>query len=115
LGMWGLAIVCFFHPQLAAWSHLGNAIGISLIGFFTYGPDALMSGAAAIDAGSPKAAGLAAGFINGVGSLGQMMSGFIVAYITSKLGWDSLFYFFVAISLIAGCLLAIRWNWEGNN
>jgi len=115
LGMWGLAIVCFFHPQLAAWSHLGNAIGISLIGFFTYGPDALMSGAAAIDAGSPKAAGLAAGFINGVGSIGQMMSGFIVAYITSKLGWDSLFYFFVAISLIAGCLLAIRWNWEGNN
>ena len=115
LGMWGLAIVCFFHPQLAAWSHLGNAIGISLIGFFTYGPDALMSGAAAIDAGSPKAAGLASGFINGVGSLGQMMSGFIVAYITSKLGWDSLFYFFVAISLIAGCLLAIRWNWEGNN
>jgi len=115
LGMWGLAIVCFFHPQLAAWSHLGNAIGISLIGFFTYGPDALMSGAAAIDAGSPKAAGLAAGVINGVGSLGQVMSGFIVAYITSKLGWDSLFYFFVAISLIAGCILAIRWNWDGNN
>ncbi|MHC4532694.1 MAG: MFS transporter [Planctomycetota bacterium] len=55
LGMWGLAITCFFHPQLAAWSHLGNAIGISLMGFFTYGPDALMSGAAAIDACSPKA------------------------------------------------------------
>ena len=111
LGMWGLAIVCFFHPQLAAWSHLGNAIGISLIGFFTYGPDALMSGAAAIDAGSPKAAGLAAGVINGVGSLGQMVSGFIVAYIARRLGWDSLFYFFVIIAAIAGCLLAIRWNW----
>ena len=111
LGMWGLAIVCFFHPQLAAWSHFGNAIGISLMGFFTYGPDALMSGAAAIDAGSPKAAGLAAGVINGVGSLGQMVSGFVVAYITSKLGWDSLFYFFVAISLIAGCLLVVKWNW----
>jgi sugar phosphate permease len=97
---------------LAAWSHLGNAIGISLIGFFTYGPDALMSGAAAIDAGSPKAAGLASGFINGVGSLGQMVSGFVVAYIESKFGWDSLFYFFVAISFIAGCLLAIKWNWD---
>ena len=111
LGMWGLAITCFFHPQLAAWSHLGNAIGISLIGFFTYGPDALMSGAAAIDACSPKAAGLAAGFINGVGSLGQMVSGFIVAYIATKFGWDSLFYFFVVISFIAGSLLAIKWNW----
>jgi sugar phosphate permease len=111
LGMWGLAITCLFQPHLAAWSHLGNAIGISLIGFFTYGPDALMSGAAAIDAGSPKAAGLAAGFINGVGSLGQMISGFVVAYIARKLGWDSLFYFFVAIAAIAGSLLAIKWNW----
>jgi sugar phosphate permease len=111
LGMWGLAITCLFQPQLAAWSHLGNAIGISLIGFFTYGPDALMSGAAAIDTGSPKAAGLAAGVINGVGSLGQMVSGFIVAYIASRLGWDSLFYFFVAIAAVAGCLLAIKWNW----
>lgn len=111
LGMWGLAITCFFHPQLAAWSHLGNAIGISLIGFFTYGPDALMSGAAAIDTGSPKAAGLAAGIINGVGSLGQMISGFIVAYIANRFGWDSLFYFFVAIAALAGCLLAIKWNW----
>jgi sugar phosphate permease len=111
LGMWGLAITCFFQPQLAAWSHLGNAIGISLIGFFTYGPDALMSGAAAIDTGSPKAAGLAAGIINGIGSLGQMVSGFIVAYIANQFGWDSLFYFFVAIAALAGCLLAIKWNW----
>jgi len=111
LGMWGLAIICLFHPRLAAWSHLGNAIGISLIGFFTYGPDALMSGAAAIDAGSPKAAGLAAGVINGVGSLGQMISGFIVAYIATRFGWDSLFYFFVLIAVVAGCLLAIKWNW----
>ncbi len=111
LGMWGVAIFCFFHPQLAAWGHLGNAIGISLIGFFTYGPDALMSGAAAIDASSPKTAGLASGVINGVGSFGQIVSGFIVAYMSTKFGWNSLFYFLATIALIAGCLLAIRWNW----
>jgi sugar phosphate permease len=40
-----------------------------------------------------------------------MLSGFIVAYIASKLGWDSLFYFFVTIAFVAGCLLALRWNW----
>jgi sugar phosphate permease len=111
LGMLGVAVICFFHPRLAAWSHLGNAIGISLIGFFTYGPDALMSGAAAIDAGSPRAAGLASGFINGVGSVGQIASGFIVVYMSEKLGWDSLFYFLAIIALISACLLAIRWNW----
>ena len=111
LGMWGLSISCFFHPHLAASGQLGNAIGISFIGFFTYGPDALMSGAAAIDAGSHKAAGLSAGVINGVGSLGQMISGFVVAFIVSNLGWDSLFYFFVIIAFINGCVLAIKWNW----
>ena len=70
-----------------------------------------MSGAAAIDAGSPKAAGLAAGFINGVGSHGQTLSPLIVAFIVGLFGWDSLLYFFVAIAAIAGGLLAIKWNW----
>ncbi len=111
LGMLGVAIICFFHPRLAAWSHLGNAIGISLIGFFTYGPDALMSGAAAIDACSPKTAGLASGFINGVGSIGQIASGFIVVYMSKYFGWDSLFYFLAIIAFISACLLAIKWNW----
>jgi sugar phosphate permease len=111
LGMWGVAIFCIFHPRLAAWSHLGNAIGISMIGFFTYGPDSLMSGAAAIDASSPKAAGLAAGVINGVGSIGQIFSGLLVAYMSIKFGWDSLFYFLATIAFIAGCLLAVKWNW----
>jgi len=115
LGMWSLAIVCLFHPQLAIWGHFGNANGIALIGFFTYGPDALMSGAAAIDAGSQKEAGLSAGIINGVGSLGQMISGFVVAFFTSNLGWDSLFYFFVIIAFISGCLLAVIWNWIPTN
>ncbi len=31
LGMSGLAIVCFFHLQLADWSRLGNSIGISFL------------------------------------------------------------------------------------
>jgi sugar phosphate permease len=70
LGMWGLAIICLFHPRLAAWSQ-----------------------------------------INGVGSLGQMLSPLVVFLIVSVLGWDSLFYFFVIIATVAGCLLAIKWNW----
>jgi len=111
LGLWLLALTCFFHPQLAAMGHLGNAIGISLIGFFTYGPDALMSGAAIIDAGSEKAAGFASGFINGVGSFGQILSPFVVVYISDVYGWDYLFYFFVVIAFIGGSLLASKWNW----
>jgi sugar phosphate permease len=40
-----------------------------------------------------------------------MLSPFIVAFVVSVFGWDSLFYFFVAIAAIAGGLLAIKWNW----
>jgi len=111
LGMWLLALVCFFHPQMAATGHLGNAIGIALIGFFTYGPDSLMSGAAIIDAAGEKAAGFASGFTNGVGSFGQILSPLVVVFISDKYGWDYLFYFFVVIAFIGGSLLALKWNW----
>ena len=111
LGMWALAAVCLLHPSLAASSRLGNMIGISLMGFFTYGPDSLMSGAAAMDVGSQKAAGLAAGIINGCGSLGQMLSGFLVAGISTAFGWDTLFFFLAVPAVLGGILVAFRWNW----
>jgi MFS transporter, OPA family, glycerol-3-phosphate transporter len=47
-------------------------IALGLIGFTLYGPDALMTGAGAIDVGSPRAAVLSAGIINGMGSIGSI-------------------------------------------
>jgi OPA family glycerol-3-phosphate transporter-like MFS transporter len=109
--MWGLAVVCLFHPMLAAWGRLGNAIGIALIGFMTFGPDTLMTGAAAQDMGGRHGAATAAGFINGVGSIGQMCSPLLVAYVADAYGWDYLFYLFVIFSLVGGSLLATKWNY----
>ncbi len=112
LMLWGLAIAFLIHPHLAAWSHLGNAIGIALIGFMTFGPDTLMTGAAAQDVGSKHGAATAAGFINGIGSIGQTASGYVVAYVTLTYGWDSLFYLFVIFAFIGGSLLALKWNYN---
>jgi len=109
--MWGLALMCLLHPKLAALGYLGNAAGICLIGIFTYGPDSLMAGAGAIDAGSQSGAGTAAGFMNGVGSFGQVISSYLVAFVADTYGWDSVFYLFVLFALIGGCLLAVKWNW----
>ncbi|MDA2930964.1 MFS transporter [Acidobacteria bacterium AH-259-O06] len=109
--LWGLAAVCFFHSPLAAAGPIGVSIWIALIGIMTYGPDTLMSGAAAQDAGSRKGAATAAGLINGVGSIGQLCSPFLVAYITDQYGWDSLFYLFVIFALIGGSLMATKWNY----
>jgi sugar phosphate permease len=109
--LWGLALVSLIHPMLAARGHWGNALGISLIGIMTFGPDTLMSGAAAQDVGSQRGAATAAGFIDGVGSIGQILSPYLVALVTEKYGWDTLFYLFVAFSVTGGCLLATRWNY----
>jgi len=108
--LWMLALVFLVHPTLAGWSHFGNAIGIGLIGFFTFGPDTLMTGAGAQDAGSKHMAATAAGFINGVGSFGQMCSAYVVWWVTETYGWNSLFYLFVVFAFIGGCILSLRWN-----
>jgi MFS transporter, OPA family, sugar phosphate sensor protein UhpC len=110
--LWGLALVSLAHPTLAHWGHTWNAVGISLIGIMTYGPDTLMSGAAAQDVGAEAGAGTAAGLIDGVGSIGQLFSPYVVALAAGHFGWDFLFYLFVGFSLLGGGLLATRWNYR---
>ena len=110
--MWGLALASLVLPRLSAMGHLWNAIGISLVGIMTYGPDTLMSGAAAQDVGSADGAATAAGFIDGIGHLGMALSPFIVAFVTARYSWNILFHLFVVLSLIAGALLATRWNYK---
>ncbi len=108
--LFGLAVVCFLQPVLTSWGPFYVAAWIALAGIMTYGPDTLMSGAAAQDFGSLEGSGTAAGFINGVGSFGQLCSPFLVALVVDNYGWDRLFYVFVFFALIGGVLLASRWN-----
>lgn len=111
LFLWGLALSFYIHPTIAQWGHVFNAIGIGLIGFLTFGPDTLMTGAGAQDEGSQRGAATAAGLINGVGSIGQMISPYVVAFIKNAYGWDAIFFLFVSFSLISGTILATKWNY----
>ena len=106
----GLAIACLIHPSLAALGFAGNILGIGLIGIMTFGPDSLMAAPAAQDIGTDEGAGTAAGVINGIGSLGQMCSGYVVAIVSSRYGWDAMFYLFVVFALISAGLTATKWN-----
>jgi len=54
------------------------AIAISAVGFSLYGPDALMTGAAAQDIGNRRGATLAAGVINGMGAVGAVVQEFVI-------------------------------------
>lgn len=55
------------------------AIAIGLVGFTLYGPDALLTGAGAMDIGSRRAATLAAGIISGIGSCGPVVQELVIA------------------------------------
>ena len=48
-------------------------------GFALYGPDALMTGAGAMDLGNKRAAALAAGVISGFGSMGSVVQELVIA------------------------------------
>lgn len=58
---------------------------MALIGFTLFGPDALMSGTAAIDIGA-KRAGLAAGIINGTGQIGAVVQELLIGSLYKRGG-----------------------------
>ncbi len=111
--LFALALVCLAQPLLSPLGLWANILGIGLIGLATYGPDSILSGAVAMDIGGKEGAATAAGFINGVGSMGQLLSPIVVAFVTDKYGWDSLFYLFVILALLAALLAMFRWNYRG--
>lgn len=107
------AFVFLLHPIVSAWGTISTGISIALIGMLIFGPDVLMASVAVVEAVPVEQAGRAAGFVNAMGSLGQMVSPVIVALATRFFGWDSIFSIFVVCSLIAASLLATRWNSPG--
>ena len=107
----GLGLACYLHPRLASQGYLGNTVGISLIGIMNYGPDTLMQGAASQDAGSRRGTATVAGFISGLSSIGQLVSPYLVARVTTRFGWDRLFQVFFVLSILGSLLTATMWNY----
>jgi sugar phosphate permease len=105
-----LAAALLIHPVIGRLGPFAMAASISLLGILIHGPDLLMSGPAAIEAVSRRNAARALGIVNGIGSLGQLVSAYVVAIVVSRFGWDQLFTFFVICAAAAGGLLTLRWN-----
>ena len=105
-----LAAWLLIHPVIGRFGPGAMAVSVSILGILVYGPDLLMSGPASVDAVPARHAARAAGIVNGVGSLGQLISAYVVAIIVSRFGWDQLFTFFLICAAAAGSLLTLRWN-----
>ena len=87
------------------------AIGLSLCGFMLMGPDSLLAGVGAIDVGGRKGAIVAAGMINGLGSIGPIFQEEIIGWILNRHGFDAIFTMLVgmgAVGILGTLFLSFR-------
>jgi OPA family sugar phosphate sensor protein UhpC-like MFS transporter len=100
-----MTLGCVFLYLLGSQTITLFAISIGLIGFCLYGPDALMSGAGAIEIGSRRSAAKAAGIINGMGAIGAVVQELVLGRMLGTEGVVAVFATLVTSSLLsAGCL-----------
>lgn len=112
------ALLASFAAQAAALAALGRATDPGLaVGFFgaasaaTFGAHALLSGAAAMDAGGPRSAGAVSGLLDGVHHAAGGLSILLVGALVDRGGWASWTTAMLPFSLAgagAALLLAFR-------
>lgn len=99
------ACLALFVPAMQSGSVLVVVALLFMMGLTLYGPDSMISGAAAIDYGKGTA-GTAAGFVNGCGSIGAILGGLLPGYFDT----ESVFLVFTGTALIATALMLPYWN-----
>ncbi|HEX7668267.1 MAG TPA: MFS transporter [Polyangiaceae bacterium] len=101
----GLTGALFSYTRLAPLGAVPNALGLALVGALLFGPDSILSGAAAQDAGGPLAAATATGLVNAVGSVGAILQGPLNAWVSRAFGWRAVFLVLVALAFAAALAL----------
>lgn len=106
------ACLALFIPSMASGSVMLVVALLFAMGLTLYGPDSMISGAAAIDFGK-ETAGTAAGFVNGCGSIGAVLGGLLPGYFDS----ETVFLCFTGTALVAIAIMMPFWNSrpEGNS
>ena len=77
------------------------AIGLSLCGFMLMGPDSLIAGVGAIDIGGRRGAIVAAGLINGIGSIGPIFQEEVIGWVLDHYGYRMSLYVMTAMAILA--------------
>ena len=76
------------------------ALSLSLCGFMMMGPDSLLAGVGAIDVGGKEGAIVAAGIINGVGSIGPIFQEEIIGWMLDHHGHQATYDMMIYICLV---------------
>ena len=111
LGLSILAVILFLFNGLTDEGGIGTMVLLLFaMGFFLFGPDAMIVSASAVDFGTKKGAASSAGLINGMGSTGQILGLSLPGIIWANFGWGVLFNCLGAFVALAVLLLLPRWN-----
>jgi sugar phosphate permease len=83
------------------------AVLLGVVGFALFGPDALLSGAGAMDVGSRKSTTVAAAIISGFGSLGPIVQELVIGRLYDKGGGNLTPIFALLLASSVGALLTM--------
>ena len=101
----GLAFALLLCASLPKHDVVLTVLELGLVGALLFGPDALLSGAAAQDVGGAAAVATATGLVNGIGSIGGMLEGLTMPVISAHFGWKSMFPLLASLAACAALAL----------
>lgn len=105
LSLLSLSAVLLWYGTAGSAGWAWHALALALLGALLFGPDALISGAAAQEAAEPEAAATAVGLVNGLGSAGALFQGALTVGVQEVWGWSGVFHCFVGLALISALSL----------
>ena len=82
-----------------------------MIGFFIYGPQALL-GVATTQQATPRAAGVAGGFVGIFSYASTILSGIGFGFVAQKWGWNAAYATILSAAIVGGCVLLLMWQAE---
>jgi len=90
------AVFVSMYDQAASFGYATNTFMIFMSGFMIAGPDSILGGTACSDICDASTSGAkilssATGLVNGMGSLGAILSGMLPVFIFQGYGWNALF------------------------
>lgn len=111
IGIGGSALTLILFMVTASWGPVSHAVFLAIAGALNCGPDVLLAGSVASDIGEREggASSAVTGVVNGMGSLGTVVEGPIVAAAAAWFGWSSLVPFMILLSCV-GAFAALRAN-----
>jgi OPA family sugar phosphate sensor protein UhpC-like MFS transporter len=86
------------------------AVFFFFVGAFLFGPDSMISATASMDFGTKRGAGTAVGFVNGIGSLGGILGGWLPGQITTGTDWTPLFEVMLVGLILSSIVLLPLWR-----